>query len=169
MKPIKYFLKNANRSLRKILAGICAAVFSALTLIVLWGVVTRYLLGQQAVFTDELARMLLIILTFFGGALAFADGAHIGLSFLADKFAPSARAAAGLAAIGLSLIFSILIMTLGGAMLVCSSVQSGNELASAPISLWQIYLCVPASGIFASMFLLEAFFDALSGGKKEGL
>lgn len=168
MKPFKSFLKNANRGLRKILAGICAVVFAALTLIVLWGVVTRYVLGQQAVFTDEFARMLLIILTFLGGALAFADGAHIGLSFLVDKFAPSARAAAGAAAMGLSLIFALLILTAGGAMLVCSSMQSGNELASAPISLWQIYLCVPVSGIFSSMFLLEAFFDALSDRERAG-
>ena len=50
-------LTSLNRVLKKLLGIICAVAMGILVLDVLWGVITRYLTGGQASFTEELARM----------------------------------------------------------------------------------------------------------------
>jgi len=152
----KIFVKISDRLL-KVLGGICAAVMAALTLSVLWGVGTRYLFGAQASFTEELARMLLIVSTFFGGAYAFGTGAHIGLDFLASRMEKSARGLCLAIARVASILFCVLVLSIGGIMLVDTSMQSGNRLVSMPIYMWEIYLCVPISGVLATIFLLSDF------------
>ena len=69
-----------------------------LTLDVLWGVFTRFVLGSglahkmlsgvipethlgQAVYTDELACVLLVWISMLGAALAFGRKAHLGVDF----------------------------------------------------------------------------------------
>lgn len=148
-------LHRVNAILKSVLAPLCAVILAALTAVVLWGVATRYLLGNQAKFTDEAARMLLIILTFFGAALAFAQNSHIGLDFLISKFAPCAKKSAEVLGILISIFFALCVLGSGGVLLVVTSYHSGNCLVSAPIAMWVVYLCVPLSGILSAMFLTE--------------
>ena len=84
-------ISRASEASKRFLGGVCALAMALLTLSVLWGVATRYLFGTQAAFTEELARMLLIVITFLGGAYAFGRGAHIGLDFLSERFESSAH------------------------------------------------------------------------------
>ncbi len=148
-------MNKANSFLRKALKAFCALLMAVMTIVVLWGVITRYALGKQAVFTDELACALLVCLTFFGGALAFAQKAHVGIEVLYDFFTPDAKKISKFTATLISLIFVFVVLIIGGILLVSSSIASANKLTTLPIYMWQIYLCVPISGIFATMFLLE--------------
>jgi len=156
-----------NKILRRILEAACAAIMAVLTLVVLWGVATRYISGGQSVFTDELARMLLIVLTFAGGALAFSHKMHVGVSVLVEKFSPSARKCAEISALAISLIFALSVLVAGGMMLISSSMKSGNMLVTMPIFMWQIYLCVPLGGFFAAMFLAGDILDIVAPDKKD--
>lgn len=148
-------LRALNAFLKKNLARFCALIMFVLVFIVLLGVATRYLCGQQAKFTDESARMLLIWLSFFGGALAFAARSHIGLDFLLSKFEESARKLASIIALLISIFFSLAVLVAGGVSLVLTSYESGNCLVSVPVAMWCIYLCVPICGILSAMFLCE--------------
>ena len=60
---------------------ICVPIFWILAGIVFWQFFTRYALDSSAVWTEEVARQLLILLTFFGAAYALRTGAHICISF----------------------------------------------------------------------------------------
>ena len=148
-------LRALNAFLKKNLARFCALIMFVLVFIVLLGVATRYLYGQQAKFTDESARMLLIWLSFFGGALAFAARSHIGLDFLLSKFEESARKLASIIALLISIFFSLAVLVAGGVSLVLTSYESGNCLVSVPVAMWCSYLCVPICGILSAMFLCE--------------
>ena len=156
-RPLNFMaaISAVNAGLMKLLTLITAAVLLALTLDVLWGVITRYVFGHQAGYTDELATLLLIWLSFFGGALAFGKNAHIGLTVLTDAFDPATRRLCEAAAMLFSLAFVSLVWIGGGLMLLQTSMASGNRLATLPLEWWQIYVCVPLSGAFAAMFLLE--------------
>ena len=155
-----------NALLRRAIGALCAAVMTALTLVVLWGVFTRYVFGEQPAFTEEFARMFLICITFFGGALAFAEGAHIGLDYLVSKFSPSCRRASALAALAASMVFVCAVLVYGGTRFVWTSMQSANMMVSAPVYLWQIYVCIPVSGVFSMMFLAESMLEILCGRSK---
>ncbi len=159
MKPFQSIyqtLVTANSALRKLLACVCALVFTLLCAVVLWGIVTRYIYGEQAKFTDEAARMLLIMITFFGAAYAFAQKAHIGLDVLHLQFSKPAQKLCSVFAHMLTIVFLAGIMVYGGCLLISTSMKSANMLSSMDVAMWQVYLCVPASGIMALSFTLES-------------
>ncbi|MBO6520230.1 MAG: TRAP transporter small permease [Rhodospirillales bacterium] len=60
---------------------ICVPIFWGLAAVVFWQFFTRYALDSSAVWTEEVARQLLILLTFFGAAYALRTRAHICINF----------------------------------------------------------------------------------------
>jgi len=55
---------------------------------VVWGVFTRYALGGQAKWTEELARFLLVWISLLGGAVAFGTKGHLGVDYFVGKLHP---------------------------------------------------------------------------------
>ncbi len=152
---------NTNKLLKGLLKIICAFFMAGITLIVLWGVISRYFFGSQPAFTEEMARMFLIVLTFFGAALAFAEKSHIGLDYLSNKFEKSAKRLCGIIASVISIIFVGAFLVYGGIEFVGTSIKSANKLVSFDMGIWVIYLSIPISGVFSLMFLIEYFFKIL--------
>ena len=68
--------------LLKILNICLASAVALLTLDVLLGVGSRYLWGAQIKWTEELATVLLIWVSFLGTAAAFEAKAHLGIDLL---------------------------------------------------------------------------------------
>ncbi|MEL6133172.1 MAG: TRAP transporter small permease subunit, partial [Bacteroidota bacterium] len=52
----------------QVLGGFLAILMGMITLVVLWGVFTRYALGSQASWSEELARFLLVWIGLLGAA-----------------------------------------------------------------------------------------------------
>jgi len=61
---------------------ITLAVFWVLAVVVFYQVFTRYVLNDAAGWTEEIARYLLIAITFLGGAMAVRRGTHIQVDFV---------------------------------------------------------------------------------------
>ena len=72
---------------------IVLAVFWVLAFVVFYQVFTRYALNDAAGWTEEIARYLLIAVTFLGGAMAVRRGTHIQVDFLYRFIPPAARLA----------------------------------------------------------------------------
>jgi TRAP-type C4-dicarboxylate transport system permease small subunit len=68
---------------------IVLAVFWALAVVVFYQVFTRYVLNDAAGWTEEIARYLLIAVTFLGGAMAVRRNTHIQVDFV-YRFLPRA-------------------------------------------------------------------------------
>jgi len=68
---------------------IVLAVFWVLALVVFYQVFTRYVLNDAAGWTEEIARYLLIAVTFLGGAMAVRRNTHIQVDFV-YRFLPRA-------------------------------------------------------------------------------
>jgi len=64
---------------------ICIPIFWILAGVVFWQFFTRYALSNSAVWTEEIARQLLILLTFFGAAFAMRTRAHISITYFVQK------------------------------------------------------------------------------------
>jgi len=64
-------------------------VFWILAVVVFYQVFTRYVLNDAAGWTEEIARYLLIAVTFLGGAMAVRRGTHIQVDFV-YRFIPHA-------------------------------------------------------------------------------
>ena len=63
------------------------AVFWVLAFVVFYQVFTRYVMNDAAGWTEEIARYLLIAITFLGGAMAVRRGTHIQVDFV-YRFVP---------------------------------------------------------------------------------
>lgn len=64
---------------------VCIPIFWILAGVVFWQFFTRYALDNSAVWTEEIARQLLILLTFFGAAFAMRMRAHICIGYFVQK------------------------------------------------------------------------------------
>ncbi|WP_434362922.1 TRAP transporter small permease [Parasalinivibrio latis] len=72
-----------------ILGWICTFAFWVLAMVVFYQFFTRYFLNDSAVWTEEIARNILIVLTFFGSALALQRKAHISVNFFVTRLSPT--------------------------------------------------------------------------------
>lgn len=62
-----------------------------MTLVVLLGVFTRYVLNDSLAWTEELARFSMIWLSWLGGGVAIRRGAHIAVEFATDALPARTR------------------------------------------------------------------------------
>ena len=161
MEKILSPLSFVNARMIKILGWITVLILAFLTANVMLGVITRYVFGSQAGFTDELARMLLIWISFFGGALGFGKKAHIGLTLLTEKMEPQSRRVCEITAILISLIFIAGVWVVGGIMFLQTSIGSANKLATMPLMWWHVYICIPISGVFSAFFLTQHMLERI--------
>ena len=63
------------------LAGTAIALMS---LIIPWGVFTRYVLGTGSQWPEPVAILLMMVFTFFGAAAAYRANGHIAVTMLTD-------------------------------------------------------------------------------------
>jgi TRAP-type C4-dicarboxylate transport system permease small subunit len=147
----------------RVLGALCVVIFTALVADVLWGVVTRYVLGNQASWTEELARLLLVWLSLVGGALAYLENSHLGVDLVTRLLDPAARRfVAGLNHL-LVLGFALGVMVYGGGALFVERWQSGQTMSALPILKAWFYLAVPVSGALIAVFALDATVGVLRG------
>ena len=141
-----------NRLLHAILSWFSIGVFVILIADVVLGVGSRYLLGSQIRWTEELATFLLVWLVFCGAAIAYYDKAHLGINLLMTQLHPSARKIARLASLLLVLIFTAAVMVWGGIQLTMERYDSGQMMSTLGIhKAWQ-YLAIPFNGFFIVLF-----------------
>lgn len=144
----------------KALKSLVSILIAALTLVVLWGVLTRFCLGKQASYTDELARMLLIWASMFGGALAFGMKAHLGVDYFVGKMHPEARKFLSLVVQVITAILAVVVFIIGGWVL--ASAQFGQQLPTMPwLTRGAVYASIPVSGLFIVLFSAENFLEIL--------
>ncbi len=148
-----------------VLRWLVIGLMALLTLDVLWGVISRYVFGQQAKWSEELARMLLVWLSLFGASMAFAMKVHLGLDYFAGKLHPATQRFNKIVGIGICLAFAISVFIIGGIELVNNTASSGQTMVALPFAKWWEYVAVPASGVFMVAFLLEQLVEVLASPK----
>jgi len=154
------------------------AMVVVITFNVLWGVTTRslgelakYLVATadgrtwmltvsgwlphgQAVYTDELARLLLVWISMLGGALAFAKKAHLGVDYFVNKMHPDARKTLAILVQCVTVAFAVLVMIKGG--FAAAQAQWAQKLPTMPwLTKGAVYASIPIAGFFILMFSLE--------------
>ncbi len=126
---------------------------AAMTLTVLWGVFTRFCLGRQAHYTDELARVLLVWISMIGSALAFGAKAHLGVDYFVSKLHPEARKTMSVVVQGVILALALIVFVVGGWGLAMG--QMGQQLPALPIKRGLVYISMPIAGVLIILFALE--------------
>lgn len=122
---------------------------------VLWQVLTRY--GTKFGFvpsrwTEEVARLLLIWVTFLGAAVGFARGKHLGLDYFAGLLESQSRRYLQVLGEILVMTFAAVILVWGGIILVGETLRAEQTTPALQIRMGYIYLAAPLSGVCIILF-----------------
>jgi TRAP-type C4-dicarboxylate transport system permease small subunit len=143
-------LMDALHRLCMIIAGFCLVV---ITLIIPWGVFTRYVLNVGSSWPEPTAVLLMIWFSFMAAALCYREGLHIGVKIIPDLLGGAAKVAIGWA-IELAMAFTNLFLLYYGMSLVQTTWYSA--LADFPIiTAGFSYLPVPLGGAITTLFVIE--------------
>jgi TRAP-type C4-dicarboxylate transport system permease small subunit len=132
---------------------VSAACMVTMTIIVPWGVFTRYVLGFGSSWPEPMAILLMIVFTFFSACACYRDGLHIAVMALPNAVSPLVRRLLGLLA-EVSMIGINLFMLIWGVALVHTTwfqVIGEFPLVTAGIT----YMPIPIGGTITLLFVLE--------------
>jgi TRAP-type C4-dicarboxylate transport system permease small subunit len=132
------------------IAGIAIVV---MTLVIPWGIFSRYVLGSGSQWPEPIAILLMVVFTFLGAAVSYRAGAHIAVAMLTDRLgAVPRRMLAGVVHL-LMLGVAGFMVFYGTRLCVETWGQSISEIPSIPVGL--TYTPVPIGGLITLLFVLE--------------
>lgn len=135
-----------------------AIILAVMVADVLWGVFTRYAIGYQSSWTDELARFLMIWVGMLGAAYASGKNMHIAIDllpqYLNDKNKRRLDVFIGITVI--LFVFSVFII--GGSRYVYISFTLGQTSPALRIPMGLVYLVFPISGILIIYYKIRNTF-----------
>ncbi len=143
------------KTIDKILEITLAALLAIMTLDVLWGVFTRYIVGSQASWSEELARFLLIWIGILGAAYASGKKMHLAIDLYPLSLSPERREKLYLFIYILIIAFVLVAFVIGGSRLVYVTSTLGQTSAALQVPLAFVYSIVPISGLFIIYFKIS--------------
>lgn len=147
------------KALTKMLELVVVLIVAALVFDVLWGVCTRFILGEPSRWTQEVAEFLLIWVAMLGAAVAFSRNEHLGVDYFVKKLDKDAQFLLAVIAQGLIIAFTCSAMIFGGYVLVSRTLGFGQVTPALGIQMGYVYLAVPVSGVFIVVFCVERIFE----------
>ncbi len=139
----------AKKILNFVLSKIVSLLLIVMTLLVLYQVFTRYVIGKPSDFTEEIVRYTLVWTGFLGAAYAFSSRQHMSLIFFKDKLSNEKKKILSIFIDLLILFFAVFVMIVGGFQLSKSTIGAPSALLGVPRGL--VYTICPISGVFIAI------------------
>ena len=140
-----------------VVAGSCLVI---ITLIIPWGVFTRYVLNSASSWPEPMAVLLMIWFSFLAAALCYRENLHIGVAVIPMMLAGNARLAIGWL-IEACMMGTNLFMLWWGIKLVETTWY--QSIADFPwYSVGASYLPVPIGGLITALFVIERLWTSNS-------
>jgi TRAP-type C4-dicarboxylate transport system permease small subunit len=128
---------------------------AAMALDVLWQIFTRFILGDPSVWTEELARFILIWLGALGAAYGVGQGFHLEMDYFLQKAAPKRRQLMDRTILITILVIALGVFFVGGGRLLLLSHQLGQTSPALGLHMTWVYLALPVSGLLMAFSALH--------------
>lgn len=135
-----------------VLGYLLVALMVIITLDVLWGVFTRYALGSQASWTEELARFLLVWIGILGAAYAAGQKIHLSINLLEEQLSEKGQRQLKIILTLLILAFVLPVMVIGGGRLVYITQYLKQLSPALQIPMAIVYTVIPISGLLITYY-----------------
>lgn len=162
MKALRRGLSCITVGLTWLLETALILAIASMTLVVLWGVFSRYALGDPSQWTEELAQFLLMWTALLGAPVAYGRKAHLGVDYLVKKLDPAAQRLNGVIVNLLVIAFAGLVMVRGGFILVNETLIADQRTAALGLPMGSVYLAAPISGLFFILYALQQIAESTS-------
>lgn len=137
--------------LQKWLQRLLIILMGAMAINVLWQVATRFLIGDPSVWTEELARFILIWLGSLGAAYGVGENFHLEMDFFIQKASPARRKRMEQAIQIVILLIAGSIFIYGGFRLLYLAHDLGQTSPALGVSMTWVYAVLPLSGILMAI------------------
>jgi TRAP-type C4-dicarboxylate transport system permease small subunit len=160
-QPLLTLLRRIERGLDAIIQPVVFACMAALIGVITLQIISRVLFTAVG-WTEELARFLLVWLTFLGATLAFQRGRHIAVTFMVDALPARLRKLARFVALSVVLALMVSLIVIGYRYM---QVQSFQKSASLRISMTYVYAVMPLCTAIMAWYALVDMVEVLIHGK----
>lgn len=132
---------------------VAGAAIAAMSLIIPFGVFTRYVLGTGSQWPEPIAILLMMVFTFIGAAAAYRAGAHIAVTMLTDVLPPPLQRALAVLVHALMLVVCGFVAWYGLRLSLETMGQTIAELPWLPVGV--TYAPIPIGATVTLLFILE--------------
>jgi TRAP-type C4-dicarboxylate transport system permease small subunit len=132
---------------------VAGASLVVITLIIPWGVFTRYVLNSAASWPEPLAVLLMIVLSFLSAIVCYREHLHISVMMMPNLLTGASRVALGWLIEACMLVTNLFLLWYGINLV---KVTWNQSIAEFPIvSVGVSYLPVPIGGLITILFVIE--------------
>jgi TRAP-type C4-dicarboxylate transport system permease small subunit len=156
-------LDAVRRVVDRVLAAGCIAIFVGLVGVVVWQVFTRLVLRDSAPWTEEASRYMFIVLAMLAVALVFSERGHIAVEVLVARLPQAAQRVVAVAVELLVAFFAVFVLVVGGSRVIENA--WGQHLSTIPLSVGQVYLVVPVTGVLVTFYSLLHLLKVVAGAE----
>jgi TRAP-type C4-dicarboxylate transport system permease small subunit len=132
---------------------LAGAAILLMSLIVPWGVFTRYVLGRGSQWPEPIAILLMMVFTFIGAAAAYRAGCHIGVTLLTERLSAPLQRLAAFVADALMVVVCVFIAWYGMRLCIETWGQGISELPWLPVGF--TYAALPLGSAITLLFVVE--------------
>jgi len=140
---------------RLYLACIWIAGFAivCMSLIIPWGVFSRYVLGTGSQWPEPIAILLMMVFTFIGAAAGYRANTHIAVSMLTDVLPGPLRKLAAWFVDAAMAVACLFVVWYGTSLCLATMGQSISELPWLPVGV--TYAALPLGALATLLFVIE--------------
>jgi TRAP-type transport system small permease protein len=154
--PIMNFVKLFNKFIAGVMNWVSSICLIVLCIIVLYGVIMRYVFDHGADFVEPIALLMVLVIAFFGAALRVRDGGHIGLDSLVERLPPKGKLA--MEAFQQICLIAFALAALSGCVQM-AQITIGDTIPIIDLSEGIRYLIPAAAFVCTVLFCLEHLLD----------
>lgn len=150
---MKAAYRRAMDALYLVCMGVAGLALTIMTIVIPWGVYTRYVLNRGSAWPEPMAVLLVILFTFFAAAACYRAGIHISVTLFADALREPYRRIVHAIAELLMTALSLFMINWGIQLVDTTWYQ---VIAEFPwLSVGITYLPIPVGGAITLLFILE--------------
>jgi len=146
-------IRRAMNALYWLCAVIAGAALVAITVVVPWGVFTRYALHSAASWPEPMAILLSVVLTFFGAAMGVRAGQHMRVTVVRDLLPRGPQIIVDFLAEALLAAIALFMLVWGGRLVHATWFQVIAEFPALSVGI--TYLPIPIGGAITLLFIAE--------------
>jgi TRAP-type C4-dicarboxylate transport system permease small subunit len=145
--------RHAMDGLYRVCVLIAGGAMVLISVIVPWGVFTRYVLNSASSWPEPAAILLSIVLTFFGAAACYRVRLHMRVTFVRDHLPPLMQRACDMLAELLMAMVGVFMIVWGTGL--CETTWYQSIDAFPALSVGVTYLPIPLGGFCLLLFVIE--------------
>ncbi|MDY5152831.1 TRAP-type C4-dicarboxylate transport system, small permease component [Actinobaculum suis] len=149
------------KAVNKILEVICVFIFAVLVLTTTWQVFSRLVLHSPVTWSEELAKISFVWLSFLGAAYVYGKRGHMAVEYLARKLPEKGERGVAIFTHVVALIFAVVGLIWGGWNGAMNAWT--QNLTALPVNIGSVYLVMPIAGVAIALYALFYIVEIAAG------